>query len=97
MKVFQSVQKNLKSVGISAERVSFGLYEFVHVLVYILFIVLLCVHTVYVSEMATVRVKSIVMVSVIVLVLITYLVSKAGSKKIFKIIDDLEQAIEKSE
>lgn len=97
MKIFQLVQKNFKTIGISAECNSFGLYEFRHVAVYILVIMLLGVHIVYVSETVTERVKSIVIVAQTLLVLIVYLSYKYNSLTVFKIIGDVEQAIEKSQ
>lgn len=97
MKIFQTVQKNFKSIGICADRISFGLYEWIHILGYVLYFMLSFLHIVYVAETAREYTESISILTVIILVLFGYSSNRYYSPAPFKIIDDLEQAINKSE
>lgn len=97
MKIFQTVQTNLKLIGIEANRTSFGLYEWKHIFGYILYILLLCVHIVYEAKTVKQHSESISKIVLVVFVLVGYLSYRYNSQAVFKIIDSLEQAINKSE
>lgn len=97
MKIFQTVQKNFKSIGISANRISFGLYELKHILLYIVAIIMLCIHFVHVAKTAKEHMDSIFMISGTIFILIVYLNSRSKLQAIFKMIDGFEQAINESE
>lgn len=81
----------------SAKNVPFGSYELMHILAYVLLITLSCAHFAYATEAAMEYVKLFFMTSVAFIALISYLSYRLNTQKVFKIIDALEQAINKSE
>lgn len=97
MEIFQTTKKNFKSRGIESDRTSFGLYEFVHILEYMLYISLLYVHIVYEAETGKQYTETILRIAMTAFQLFFYLTYKRNSQAVFKIIDDLEHGINKSE
>lgn len=96
MKIGQAIQTHFKSMGIEANRGSFGMYELKRVVMYIVMISSLCVCVAYVAETAREYVKSIFIITLTGFMLVCYSILKLNSKKIFQIIDGLEQIIDKS-
>lgn len=97
MKIFRTVEKNFKSKGIRVERVSFGLYEFQHILAYIVCIMLSVLYVVYVAETTSQYMDSISQITALILVLIAYLSYRCNAQALYKLIDELEQIINQSE
>lgn len=97
MKIFQTIQKNFQSKGICVERVPFDIYEFEHVVAYILYYMMSFLYIVHVAETIMEYIESVSNVTVITIVLFAYSSYRFNLKGLFKIIDDLEQAINKSE
>lgn len=97
MKIFRSARNSFLSIGVCVDRASFGPYEFEHILVYILYIMLLSLHIVFEAKTAKEYIESASNIALIIITLLGYLCFKYNSRALFKIIDDLERAINKSE
>lgn len=97
MKIFRSVQTNFKSIGICAERISFGLYEFERMFAYIFAILSCSMYIVHMAKTAKEYIESISKMGLVILLLFSYLCFRYNSQVIFKLMDDLVQAINKSE
>lgn len=97
MKIFQTGRKHLISIGICEDRVSFGLLEWMHIFGYILYVMLLTVYIVHVAETTKQYMEAISKIAVTISVLVAYLSFRYNSQTLYKIIDDLEVAINKCE
>lgn len=97
MRIFEAARTNLKAIGIEPNRVAFGPHEAKHILAYITSIMLQFVYLVYVAKTPREYMKSIYMIAAGIFIMITYLSFKFNSRKIFKLVDDFQQTIEKSE
>lgn len=97
MKTCQTVQGLFQSIGITANGVSFGFSELIHTFAYILGIMSLIVYLIHVAETAKECAQPISLIPVDTLILTTYLTLKFNSRIIFKIFDDIEQIVNKSE
>lgn len=97
MKICQTLQKNLALLGIDSNRISFGIYDLIPIVVYLVATSLLFVQFVYVAEAIRQHVESILMISMIIFSLICHFNFKFNTQTIFKMIDELEQTINESE
>lgn len=99
MKICETIINNFQSIGIEfvANRVSFGPYEWNHVLAYMVSTILISIHLVFVAETSREYIKSIFMIAVGILLLTTYSSFRFHSIKIRKIIDELQFTVDKSE
>lgn len=97
MKVFRTIQTNLDLSGIFADRISLGHHEWEHFAGYTLYFLLTFLYIVNVAETSREYLESISKVPVVIIILFAYLSNRFGSQTLFKIIHDLEHAINKSE
>lgn len=97
IKIFQAVQRNLKSLCISRNRVSFGLSELKHIFPHSLSIILLFLSIVHVAETPKQYVETISFTVEIIFLTINFLSMRYYSYTIFRLIDDLEAGINTSE
>lgn len=97
MKTCQTSQKIFESIGISANRVSFGLIESIHTLGFILYIMFLFIFIIHGAETTEQQTKSMPLIPGTILVLAFYLTLKFNAQTIFHIFDDIEQTINGSE
>lgn len=97
MKTCQTAQKVFQLVGIRANRASFGLYELMHILSYILWIMSSFLYLINEAEMTKQFAQPIFLILINCLMLITYLSFKFNSRKVFKIFDEVEQIVIESE
>lgn len=97
MKSFQTVQANFKSIGIESSSVPFGQYKLKHIVVDIIAIILLLIHLAFVAETSREYMTSVFIITAAIFILMTYLNFRFNSKKIFKIIAEIQQTIDKSE
>lgn len=95
MKIFQTVQRKFESVGVCRDRISFGLLELKHILAYILDFAM--PYVVRVAETPKEYVEAISDVAMIAVLLISYLSIRYKSQAVFKMIDELEEGINRSE
>lgn len=97
MKIFQTFLRNFEWMGISANRVPFGLTELKHTFAYILIITLLSLQLAKEAETNSAKMKSMAMTVAMISLLIAYLSFRFHSQTVFKIINELEQVINQSE
>lgn len=96
MKILQAVQENFESVRISRDRVSFGLFELKHYFIYCLSVILPFIYIVDVAETPKQYVEASLLIAMSILLLIVEIGVRYHSQIIFTMIDDFEQAINKS-
>lgn len=97
MKIFQTIQKIFNSIGIYADRISFGHYEWRHVIGYIIYAMLSFLYVAIMPATTMEYIESISNMTVIAIVMLGYLSFRFSTRVLFKIIDDLEHAINRSE
>lgn len=97
MKIFQVVQKNFQWMGIRRDRISFGQFEWMRILLYVLSFTSPFIYTVHIAETSKQFMESILMVASEVIIFTIYLCFSYNSQTVYKMIDDLEQGINKSE
>lgn len=96
MKIFQTLQNNFKWMNISPNRVPFGLVDFEYIVCSSSWILSLYL---YITDKATTerqQTRSIVLMMLVTLVLISYLNYRLNSHNIFKTIHQLEHDINES-
>lgn len=96
MKIFQTFLRNFKWLDIGADRMSFGVNDFKHMLAFMFGIMSLCIYLSNEATTAKQQMKTMTLIGVIILLLINYLSYKFYSKQISNLIVELEQNINKS-
>lgn len=98
MEIFQIVQKNFESARIKRDRVPFDLvFESQRIFAYTSSTILVITYTFSVAETLKQYVEMVLLVEMSALLLIVHLSFRYHSQTIFRMIDDLEQGINKSE
>lgn len=97
MDIFRMTQNNFQSMGIHRDRIAFGRFELKHILNYVLILISTFMYAIHEAESSKQFMESILMFCEASIAFIAYLSFRFYSQRVFSLMDDYEQTINKSE